>query len=141
MRAQLLVLYLRWGLNWLVIPSWFLDKYPGLEEAILGTGNLVNNTTKKETDLQIIGKIANKIKDGASYDDIKALMLKQRYKNVAALPGMFQFYRKFEKSRDGTDLVDETQNFVKINVSESRSLDGPMMEALAMDVRGVEQLP
>ena len=96
------------GAQWLVIPSWFLAKYPGLEEAIIGTCNLVNNTTLKETDLQIIGKISNKIKDGANYDDIKALMLKQRYKNVAALPGMFQFCRKFEKSRDGTDLVDET---------------------------------
>ena len=129
------------GAQWLVVPSTFLTKYPGLEEDIIGTSNFINNISKTESDLQILGKVAAKLKQGLTFDAIKQLLTKQRYRNVAALPGMFQMCRKYATCANGGDLVSETQMFVKSQFADSRTIDGSLFDALVVDVRGAEQLP
>ena len=93
------------------------------------TGNLINNISKIETDLQTLGKVAAKVKQGLTFDAIKQLLKKQRYRNAAALPGMFQMCRKYATCANGGDLVSETQMFVKSQCANFRTIDCSLFDA------------
>ena len=127
------------GAEYKVVPSWFLQKYPGLDDAVQAAGNVIQNVSKSETDLQMLRKLLNKIKAGQSFEQIKMAFKKTRPKNISALPHMFNFLRKFPDEM----LINKMIMFCKNQSagSQTRTIDGSIYDALQIDWKGALQAP
>lgn len=125
------------GAEYLVIPSWFLSKYAGLDDVVQAAGNVLQNVSKSENDLQMLRKLAGKIGSGQNFDSIKAHFKKNRPKNLAALPHMFNFLRKFPDAQ----LLNHMIQHIKSVGGQSRTIDGAVYDALQTDFKGPLQAP
>lgn len=124
------------GAEYKVVPSWFLKKYPGLDDAVQAAGNVIQNVSKSENDLQMLRKLLTKIKAGQSFDEIGRAFKKTRPKNIGALPHMFNFLRKFPDEL----LLNNMIMYCKA-AAGSRTIDGAVFDALQTDWKGVLQAP
>lgn len=126
------------GAPWIVVPSGLLEKYPGLESVIISTGNVMNNVAKAEHDLQILGRVAGKVRAGMSFDKIKESQMRSRSKALESLPHMYQFVRKFGGGPE-MQLVLQSQTFIRGLSTDSRCVEPDLWDALANDYKGAEQ--
>lgn len=124
------------GAQWTFIPSRFLEAYPGLDCIIQATGNFMNNTAKAESDIQILAKVQARMSLG--FDNLKRSLDANRVKNMSALPGMFQFVRKFA---GGANLkyFDESQSFIRGLLRNAKPVNYETWDALTIDWKGAQQ--
>ena len=125
------------GASYIVIPSWIFKKHPGLDDAVQAAGNVLQNVAKAENDIQMLQKLYIKISAGQSFDVIKEQFSRTRPKNLAALPHMFNFVRKFPDKK----LLDHTIQFIKACKSKVRKINGGIFDVLQLDFKGPMQAP
>ena len=127
------------GAEYKVLPSWFLRKYPGLDDAVQAAGNVIQNVSKSENDLQMLRKLMTKIKAGQPFEEIKMAFKKTRPKNIGALPHMFNFLRKFPDELLLNNMITFCKN--QTSGSQTRTIDGAVFDALQIDWKGFLQAP
>lgn len=124
------------GALWLWVPFWFLERYPGLDSILQATGNFLNNTAKAENDIHVLCKVQAGLTKG--FDAIRKSLDANRVKNMSALPGMFQFVRKFAGG-DNLKLFLETTRFINNHMKNAKPVSGQIWDALSRDWKGKEQ--
>ena len=129
------------GANYLLIPSWVLAKYPGMDLLIQSSGNVVQNIAKIESDIQQLAKVGLRVRNGLSYQSIKEAMTKNKCKNPEALPGMFNFVRKFAGGA-GVDLLKQSLHLIRGGSDNNqRQVSADTWDHLQTDWKGAIQTP
>ena len=125
------------GAEYVVIPSWFVKKFEGLDVAIQAAGNTGQNIAKIVNDPQMLQRVGGMLAGGRTWDHIKDEFKKTRPKNLEALPHMFNFLRKFP---DQT-LINMTITYIKATGDPKRRVDADVYDALQQDYKGALQAP
>ena len=126
------------GATYLVVPSWFLKRYEGLDDAIQSAGNVLQNVAKAENDVQMLQKVCLRVGAGVSFDVLKENFKRTRHKNIESLPHIYNFVRKFPDK----ELMSCSVQFIKsISKGEIRKLGPQFFDALQTDFKGPNQVP
>ena len=123
------------GATYTFVPRRIFLQYPGLDEIAQMSGNYIQNASKAEHDAQMLLKIAGKIDKNESWDVIKDSIMKSRPKDVAALPGMFHFLRKFGGGM-GMKLAKQSLYHMRAETNTARKVGNDVWDALGADFRG-----
>ena len=128
------------GPTYTYVPRRIFLKYPGLDLVAQASGNYLQNMSKQEHDVQLMLKIAGKLEQKMSWDSIKESVKKTKAKNLAALPGMFNFLRKFG-GEGNMGWARASATFIRGEVNTQRKIGPDVWDAMGLDVKGSSQLP
>lgn len=128
----------RSGLEWSVLSSRIISRFPELCSIIQGAGNASGQIARLEYDVQLLKKIFNSVKgkDVVNWEHVKQGILRTKPPNSSAAPRMFQFVVKFQ-GPEGQWLQESTA-FCR---SSSRQLPPTAYEALGLERKSVDQFP
>ena len=87
------------GAFFTIIPSWFLQKYPGLKDIIIGTGNVLSNVAEADGDVQVMSKMQVAIASKTPYQKMYGRLESHRFKNLGSAQFMYQFMAKFQGAK------------------------------------------
>ena len=126
------------GAIYVIVPSWFLQKYPGLDDAIQAAGNVLQNISKAENDVQMLQKLVLRVGNGQTFEAINMNFRRTRPKNMEALPHMYNFVRKFPDKQ----LMNLTIQYIKsVSKGNIRKTTADVFDALQVDYKGALQAP
>ena len=126
------------GAIYVIVPSWFLHKYPGLDDAIQAAGNVLQNISKAENDVQMLQKLVLRVGSGQTFESINMNFKRTRPKNLEALPHMFNFVRKFPDKQ----LMNLTIQYIKsVSKGSIQKIKSEVFDALQVDYKGAQQAP
>ena len=128
------------GATYTYVPRRVFFKYKGLDLIAQGSGNYVQTVSKAEHDVQLLLKVASRLEQNKTFDEIKEVAKKTRSQNMQALPGMFNFLRKFGGQGDMT-WAKTTASFIRGEVNTQRKVGPDVWDALGLDFKGLHQLP
>jgi len=127
---------IRSGAEYTIVPSWVLKQHPGLAHAIQAAGNVTQNIAKAMNDAQMLQRVHGMITKNSTFEQVKLEFKKTRPKNLEALPGMFNFIRKFPD----TYMVNALIKYVKAS-NVNRKVCDAAYDALQFDFKGYDQAP
>ena len=127
---------IRMGAEYTIVPSWVLKKFPGLDNAIQAAGNTGQNIAKAVNDPQMLQRVAGMVQTKKTFGQVRTEFKKTRPKNLEALPGMYNFIRKFPD----TTLINGLIKYIK-SFDTKRKVSEAAYDALQTDYKGVGQAP
>ena len=127
---------IRMGAEYTIVPSWVLKKFPGLDNAIQAAGNTGQNIAKAVNDPQMLQRVSGMVQTNKTFDQVKTEFKKTRPKNLEALPGMYNFIRKFPD----TTLINGLIKYIK-SIDTKRQVSEAFYDALQTDYKGFGQAP
>ena len=125
---------IRSGAEYTIVPYWVLKQHPGLDNAIQAAGNVHQNIAKAINDAQMLQRVHAMIHQKSSFEQVKLEFKKTRPKNLEALPGMYNFIRKFPDS----NMVQGLIKYVKA-ANVNRKVCDAAYDALQGDYKGIDQ--
>ena len=123
------------GPSYLIVPSWFLEQFPGLSGLIQSAGNFAQNVSVAEHDMQMLARVGHRLDSGHPFERIKDSLVKNKTKNIESLAGMFEFARK-HGGGDGMPLRSQSQAFIRSSGNSDRRVGPDFGDALQMDIQG-----
>ena len=124
------------GAIYVIVPSWFLQKYPGLDDVIQAAGNVLQNISKTENDVQMLQKLVLRVGNGQTFEAINMNFKRTRPKNLESLPHMFNLVRKFPDKHYMNLTIQYIKSVSKGNI---RKIAPDVFDALQVDFKGAKQ--
>jgi len=128
------------GATYTYVPRKIFLDHPGLDMIAQSSGNYVQNVSKPEHDTQLMMKVARDLENNMPYNDIKESVKKTKVRHVEALPGMFNFLRKFGGQKN-MQWTRSSASFIRGEVNTARRIGADVWDAMGHDLKGSSQFP
>ncbi len=123
------------GPSYLIVPSWFLEQFPGLSGLIQSTKNVARNVSVADHDMQMLARVGHRLDSGHPFKKVAASLVKNKTKNIESLAGMFEFARKHGVG-DGMPLLSQPQAVIRSSGNSGRPVGPDFWDALQMGFKG-----
>lgn len=116
------------GAPYVHIPSWFFEKYPGLDLAMQSAGNVP--VQAGEHDWQLHRKVYAAMRQGSNYVQVRAQVMKSMPPNSEAIPFWHAFIERFAGGEGEPALV-HTEECIRVFNPPNKLINPKVIDALS----------